>query len=93
MNTFFKAYKTTHRIPSQGYTIFETVKKLKPEFSDLKGEELVRLKANGQNITEEKETPLVSFSGDTQIEYVLEHKDVRESKILFLVFSYIASFT
>lgn len=90
-NTFFKAYKTTHRIPSQGYTIFETVKKLKPEFSDLNGGELVRLKANGQNITEEKDTPLVSFSGDTQIEYVLEHKDVRESKILFLECTYVDS--
>jgi len=90
-NTFFKAFKTTHRIPSQGYTIFETVKKLLPEYSDLKGSDIVELKTKGKTITEDKETPLVSFSGDTQIEYILEHKEVRESKILFLECTYVDS--
>ncbi|HRG45963.1 MAG TPA: MBL fold metallo-hydrolase [Leptospiraceae bacterium] len=88
-NTFFKAFKTTHRIPSQGYTIFERVKKILPEFADLNGPELVKLKAKGEILTEDKETPLVSFSGDTQIEYILDHKEVRESKILFLECTYV----
>ena len=66
-NTFFKALKTTHRIPSQGYTIFERVKKLLPEFLNLSGNEIVEQKNKGTNLTEDKETPLVSFSGDTQM--------------------------
>ncbi|HMV43626.1 MAG TPA: MBL fold metallo-hydrolase [Leptospiraceae bacterium] len=88
-NTFFKAYQTTHRIPSQGYTIFEKVKKIKSEYASLSSAEIVQLKSKGENLTEEKSLPLVSFSGDTQIEYVLEHKDVRESKILFLECTYV----
>lgn len=88
-NTFFKALKTTHRIPSQGYTIFERVKKLLPEFLNLSGNEIVEQKNKGTNLTEDKETPLVSFSGDTQIEYILDHKEVRESKILFLECTYV----
>ena len=32
---------------------------------------------------------MVSFSGDTKIEYVLTHKDVAESEILFLECTYI----
>jgi ribonuclease Z len=88
-NTFFKAFKTTHRVSSQGYTIFERVKKLIPKFVNLTGHEIVELKYKGEIITEDKETPLVSFSGDTQIEYILQHKEVRESKILFLECTYI----
>ncbi len=87
--TFFKAFKTTHRIPSQGYTIFDTVKKLLPKYANLDRNELLEKKAQGEILTEDKETPLVSFSGDTQIEYILEHKEVRESKILFLECTYV----
>ena len=59
------------------------------EFADLNGQELVKLKAKGEILTEDKETPLISFSGDTQIEYILDHKEVRESKILFLECTYV----
>ena len=90
-NTFFKAFKTTHRIAPQGYTIFERVKKILPEYADLASNEIVSLKSKGANLTVDKESPLVSFSGDTQIEYILEHKEVRESKILFLECTYVDS--
>ena len=73
----------------EGYTIFERVKKLLPEFLNLSGNEIVEQKNKGTNLTEDKETPLVSFSGDTQIEYILDHKEVRESKILFLECTYV----
>jgi ribonuclease Z len=86
---YFKAYKTTHRIPSQGYTIFEKVKKLKEEYSNLSNKEILDLKSQGKSLSLEKGIPTVSFSGDTQIEYILENKDVRESKILFLECTYI----
>ncbi|MCE9500526.1 MAG: MBL fold metallo-hydrolase [Leptospira sp.] len=88
-NFFFKPLKTFHRIPSQGYTIFEKTKKLKSEFSGFSDREIMQKKIEGESVTEDKDVPMVSFSGDTKIEYVLEHKDVAESKILFLECTYI----
>lgn len=85
----FKPLKSIHRVNSQGYTIFERVKKLLPEYANLSPQEIVQLKDKKVPITEEKDTAIFSFSGDTQIEYVLENKEVQDSKILFLECTYI----
>lgn len=90
-NLFYKAIPTHHRIPSVGYTIFEKVFKLKPEFSNLPKEKIISMKSEGQVFTEEKIHPIISFSGDTKIEYVLENEDVQKSKILFLECTYLDS--
>ncbi|PJZ69390.1 hypothetical protein CH373_14045 [Leptospira perolatii] len=85
----FKAMRTFHRVPSQGYTIYEKRKKLKPEFQGLSTEELAIKKKESIAIDELVTRPVVSFSGDTKIEYVLTHKDVAESDVLFLECTYI----
>ncbi len=86
---YFKAWKTFHRVVSQGYTIYEKRKKLKPEFIGLSQAEIVEKKKQSAEINEIHTKPVVSFSGDTKIEYVLTHKDVAESEILFIECTYI----
>lgn len=86
---FLRPFQTIHRIPSQGYTIYEKSKKLKSDFLGLKGEEIAIRRKMGEVLTEEKFSPIISFSGDTQIEYVLENEDVQKSKILFLECTYL----
>ena len=88
-NHSFKVFKTHHRIVSQGYTIYEKNKKLKEEYKNIPKEEILNLKFKGVEVSEEKMIPLVSFSGDTKIEYVLENSDVSNSKILFLECTYL----
>lgn len=88
-NYSFKALKTFHRIDSQGYTIYEKTKKLKDEYKTLPKDELMNLKSKGNEVSYEKKIPLISFSGDTRIEYVLENEDVANSKILFLECTYL----
>lgn len=79
---YFKAFKTFHRVDSFGYTIFEKKKKLKPEFSHLQPFEIVQLKNKGIEVDLHIEEPLVSFTGDTKIEF-LDHSDwVKNSKVL-----------
>ncbi|EPG64628.1 MBL fold metallo-hydrolase [Leptospira wolffii] len=85
----FKAWKTFHRVASQGYTIYEKRKRLKPEFQGIPHKELMEKKSAGAEIDEQVTKPVVSFSGDTKIEYVLTHKDVAESEIIFLECTYI----
>jgi ribonuclease Z len=82
-------YPTIHRVDSQGYTVYEKTKKLKTEYIGINSKKLIELKENGDELTEEKISPVLSFSGDTQIEYILENEDVRKSKILFLECTYI----
>ncbi|TGN20112.1 MBL fold metallo-hydrolase [Leptospira idonii] len=85
---FFKPLPSFHRVPSQGYTIFESRKKLKKEFSHLSQTEIREMKEKNADPTTEIQTPLVSFSGDSKIEYVLENDDVRKSQILFMECTY-----
>ncbi|TGL93517.1 MBL fold metallo-hydrolase [Leptospira barantonii] len=86
---FFSPHKTFHRVPSQGYTIYQRRKKLKKEFQTLPQEELNLALKEKKEVSELSETPVISFSGDTKIEYVLEHEDVANSSILFIECTYI----
>ncbi|MBL0954249.1 MAG: MBL fold metallo-hydrolase [Leptospira sp.] len=85
---FFKPLESFHRVPSQGYTVYETKRKLKKEFLSLHSDEIRKSKEDGNDPTEEISIPLVSFSGDSKIEYVLANEDVRKSKILFMECTY-----
>jgi ribonuclease Z len=70
-NRFVRAFETFHRVPSQGYTVWERRHRLRAEFQHLDGPRLGELRKNGVVIDESYETPLLSFTGDTRVE-VLE---------------------
>ncbi|MFZ5895054.1 MAG: MBL fold metallo-hydrolase [Myxococcota bacterium] len=69
---FVRPFATFHRVPSQGYTVWERRRRLRAEFQNLPGPELARLRAEGVTIDEPHDFPLLAFSGDTRIE-ALEH--------------------
>lgn len=83
-NYYFQPVRSVHRVPSNGYTIIEKTRRLKPEFRELPGPEIARLKKERDDMFVEHHLPLITFSGDTQIEFVLENEIVRQSKVLFL---------
>ncbi len=84
---FFKAFPTYHRIVSQGYTIYEKKKHLKPEFRGLEPRELGNLRKQGVELDDFVDEPVLSFTGDTRIEF-LDSKDARESRILIMEVTY-----
>lgn len=88
-NHFIKTFPTVHRIESLGYTLFHRNKKLKPELQSFSQEQLRELKARGVEIQNTVETPLVSFTGDTQIEFLQKRDWLKKSKILILETTYI----
>jgi len=88
-NHFVRPFKTFHRIDSFGYTIFHTKTKLKPEMAKLSQDELRKVRESGTEIIHHIETPLVSFTGDTQIEFLESAPWIRKSKILFLESTYL----
>lgn len=60
-----------HLSKSLGYSIFETKQKLKPEFTHLSKEELLRAKQKlgKDHLTFEERSNILSYSGDTPVDY------------------------
>ena len=88
-NYYFKGLPSIHRVASNGYIIFEKTRKLKQEFQRLSGKEIAQLKKERDDLFYENYLPLIVFSGDTQIEFVLKHECVRSARVLFLECTYI----
>lgn len=84
----FKPFQTFHRVPSVGYTIFENRKKLKKEFQNLSEQEIVKLKKQNVDLTENISFPMFSYTGDTKMEFWGKNPEVLRSKILFMEVTY-----
>ncbi len=65
-NLFVRVFPTKHTRGAVGFCAIEKRKKLKPEYSDLSGPQLVALKKQGVIIDYPVEIPLVAYLGDTQ---------------------------
>ena len=72
------------RFQALGYTLIEVRQKLKDEFHDLMGPQIVELKKKGVEVTRRVEMPLVTYCGDTGPGRFFEREEVRRSKILLL---------
>lgn len=88
-NYSMRAFQTLHRVESFGYTLYETHKKLKKEFSNLSQNEIIELRRQKKEVQEKMDIPLVSFTGDTQIEFLDLSPEVKKSKILILETTYL----
>ncbi len=84
---FAKTFPTYHRVPSQGYTVFRKKRRLKAEYDKLPPHELGLLRRQGQILDEILEENLVSFTGDSKIEF-LDSDQARKSKLLFMEVTY-----
>ena len=60
-----RAFSTRHISNSLGYSLIDVRQKLKPEYLELTGREIVALKSKGVEITNRLEVPLVAYLGDT----------------------------
>ncbi|MCH8804734.1 MAG: MBL fold metallo-hydrolase [Planctomycetes bacterium] len=71
-------------VQALGYAAIEVRQKLKQEFLDRTGPQIVELKKQGVQITNRVEMPLVTYCGDTTAGGFLDHEFVRDAKILLL---------
>ncbi len=82
-------FPTVHRIDSFGYSLIHKNKKLKSEFQNHTGQQIYKLKSEGVSVEETHEKILMSFTGDTQIEFLDLTPEVCQSKILFVEATYL----
>jgi ribonuclease Z len=77
-----RAFATHHGGTSLGYALISIREKLKPEYADKTGPELVQMKRSGVEIQYRVEVPLVAYLGDTTIGPVFDQPDVQNAQIL-----------
>ena len=81
-NLLARVFPTKHCRGSVGYSVIERRKKLKPEYTQLTGPQIVELKKQGVEIDYPLELPIVTYLGDTQYVDFSQLKYIAESKIL-----------
>jgi ribonuclease Z len=79
---FVRVFPTKHSRGSVGYSIIEKRKKLKSEYAELSGPQLVALKKKGVEIEYVLEVPIVTYLGDTKYVDFAQLEYIANSKIL-----------
>jgi ribonuclease Z len=79
-----RAFQTFHRVPSQGYTVWERRHRLRPEFRDLDGPRLGELRRAGRDIDEPYDVPVLCFSGDTRADVLDRTPELQQAETLLL---------
>ena len=81
-------FPTQHTVPSLGYVVWDVRRKLKPEYSHLKGEQIRDLRLSGVEIAHEVRIPLVCYCGDTAAGGLDADPAVYQAKILITEMSF-----
>ncbi|MHC4497763.1 MAG: MBL fold metallo-hydrolase [Planctomycetota bacterium] len=81
-NLFARVFPTKHSKGSVGYSVIEKRKKIKAEYAQLTGPQIVELKKQGIEIDYPLEIPIVTYLGDTQYVDFSQLKYIVDSKIL-----------
>jgi ribonuclease Z len=79
-----EAFRTYHPVPSVGYSVIETVHKLRSEFMGRPGQELAELKRQGTEITQAQERRLLSVTGDTLPVCLDRNPQIMDSQVLVI---------
>lgn len=84
-----RPFRSPHRAPCQGYSIWSRKWKLEPEYAGLAPHEIQRLREQEHvRVTHEVLVPDVAFTGDTLID-VVEHEVVRKARLLIMEVSFL----
>jgi ribonuclease Z len=81
---FVRAFSTPHRIHTLGYTVFERVRKLKPELRGLPADAIRARAQAGEPVDDVIERPELCFPGDTRISVLDRDPSVATARVLLL---------
>ncbi len=79
-----RTFDINHGVPALGFAVIDVRRKLRSEFGDKTGPELVELKKQGVEIEYTLEVPLIAYGGDTAEGVWIDLDFVRKAKILIL---------
>jgi ribonuclease Z len=81
---------TKHTVPSLGYVVWERRRKLKAEYTNLRGDQIRDLRLAGTEVTEEKRLPLVAYLGDSAPEGLDQCPAMFEAQVLIAEMTFVA---
>lgn len=84
-----RAFETYHRVPSQGYTVWETRGRLRDEFRGLPGARLGELRRQGVTLDDPYEVARLSFTGDTRVEVLERTPELQRTECLVIEASFL----
>jgi len=79
-----QVFRSVHRIPTIGYVLGTTKRRLKQEFSGLEGREIAQLRQQGVEVSSQEDVLEVAFCGDTTIDVLEREEVVRRARVLIL---------
>jgi len=85
-----RALEMKHRIETLGYVVFQRRNKLKPEYTDLSGEEIRDLKLAGNEISDEIRFPVLGYTGDTSPPGLDNNPILYECSVLITELTFVA---
>lgn len=85
-----EAFATDHVVPSLGYHLIRTRKRLAQQYRELPRSELARLRAEGAELEEARQEDWVSYCGDTTVEVLRREPRLLSSRILILECTFLA---
>ena len=77
-----RPFRVSHGAEALGFAVIESRHKLKTEYRDLSGPQLVELKRQGVAIERRVEVSLVAYCGDTAVGSFLDESCVRDAQVL-----------
>lgn len=84
-----KGFNVKHSVPSMGFTIYRTKKKLKQEFLGLKAQELIDLRNQGTVLEHRVTDPELTFIGDCLGESLWEQEHIWDSRVVCIECTFI----
>jgi len=84
-----RPFRSLHRVPCQGYSLWSTKQKLKQEYRGRPGHEIRDLRLSGVEVTDTVEHPVVAFTGDTLVDVVEKEEVVRKARLLIMEVTFV----
>jgi ribonuclease Z len=84
-----RPFATFHRVPSQGYTVWERRHHLRSELRGTPPTELADMRKHGIEIHEHTEVPVLSFTGDTRVEVLEQVPELQHTQALVIEASFL----
>jgi ribonuclease Z len=81
---------TRHTVPSLGFVVWQRRRKLKPEFLNLRGDEIRDLRLAGTEVTEELRTPRLAYLGDSAPEGLDNCPAMYDAQVLITELTFVA---
>jgi len=81
---------TRHTLPSLGFIVWETRRKLREEFQGLAGEEIRDLRLAGTDVTREIRIPRLAYLGDSAPEGLDDNPAMYEAEVLIAELTFVA---